>query len=91
MRTILFPQLPLWSKLPLSLPETTSSFLSAGDVKLETLTLGLAGVLKFKVVAVVFGTLVVLFPLIGLRGDGGDVERASLGLIDRIDVDEGFR
>ena len=91
MRTILFPQLPLvWSKLPLSLPETISSFLSAGNAKLETLTLGLAGVLKFKAVAIVFGTLVVLFSLIGFGGDGGDVESASLGLIDRIDVDEGF-
>jgi hypothetical protein len=91
VRTILLPQLPLvWSKLPFSLPETISSFLSAGNVKLEPPTLGLAGVLKFKVVAIVFGTLVVLLTLIGFGGEGGD-ERASLGLIDRIDVEEGFR
>jgi hypothetical protein len=92
VRTILFPQLPLvWSKLPLSLPESISSFLSAGNVKLETLTLELAGLLTFKVVAIVFGMLVVLLALIGFGADGGDIERASLGLIDRIDVDEGFR
>jgi hypothetical protein len=84
----------VWSKLPFSRSETVSSFLSAGKGKAETLTLGVpTGSLIFKPVATVFSV-----EFVPPFNDFGreefvlwDAEIASLGLIDRIDADEGFR
>ena len=89
--TILFPQLPLvCSKLPLSRPVVASSFFSAGNANAETLTLGLVGsvLLKFPM------ELYARFPFGCFGGDppsGGDEERASEGLMERMEVEEGFR
>jgi hypothetical protein len=96
VRTILFPQLPLvCSKLPLSRPGATSSFLSDERVNAETPRLGLAArgdLLKFRAVVTVLGVLAL--SLTDLCVDdvvGGELDRISLGLIDRTEVDEGFR
>jgi hypothetical protein len=103
VKTIRFPQFPfVCSKLPRSLvPGTACSFLSAGKLKAETLTLGLA--VKFTLLdveaeatGVMPGTV---FPLRGLccgeRASGepvtGEGETASEGVIERMEVEEGFR
>ena len=72
------------------------SFLSAGRGNAETLILGLEGgafLVKVNAVATEFVALL-LFPFRGLGGEivpGGDADSASVGLIDRIDVEEVFR
>jgi hypothetical protein len=95
VNTILFPQFPLvCSKLPRSLvPDTASSFLSAGRLNAETLTLGLAGngcLLNVKSEATgaaplrgrCWGELVCGEPT---------GETASEGVMERIEAYEGWR
>ena len=88
MSTILFPQFPLVpSKLLLcSFTAEDSSFLSAASAKGERLTLELAGVPLLEGNAAGGNDEL---PLAGFQG--GDVETASIGDIDRIDADEGLR
>jgi len=77
--------------LPLSLP----SCLSEGREKAETLTLGLGGRGFFsnRNVEEMIGVLLppVPFGLGGEKAMGGDMERASTGDMDRIEVLEGLR